>query len=150
MSNPTSLVDRFAASLGWHGIERTDITLAPDICGNVPAGTVVTCWSTNGLRFFIQINQKAPGRFGEYNVSVVAERYGIAPMDFASCKFETTMRRTPRLSAFRRYSREPTSVINDGGVDTLKTSWKLLHPKKKWRGWKGRLRTEQTDEREPR
>jgi hypothetical protein len=40
----------------------------------------VTCWSTADLRFFIQINQKTPGEFGRYNVSVVAERYDIGPI----------------------------------------------------------------------
>jgi hypothetical protein len=143
VTNASTLVNRFAASLGWYGIERTDITLTPDICGNVPAGTVVTCWSTNDLKFFIQINQRTPGRFGAYHVSVVAERYNIAPMNFVPCSFETTDEadtEAQRLSALfartnfrdkrwrRRYLEQHPR--------------KLLRPKKKWRGWKGRLRTE--------
>jgi hypothetical protein len=88
--DPSTLVHRFAASLSWSGIERTDIRLTQDICGSVPGGTVVAFWSTNDMKLFIQINQEIAGRFGVYRVSVVAERCGIAPMDFVSCAFETT------------------------------------------------------------
>lgn len=150
MTNPSLLIHHFAAALGWHGIERTDITLSAEICGNVPAGTVVTCWSTNDLRFFIQINQTAPGRFGAYNVSVIAERYNIAPLDFASCEFKTIEEahaEAQRLSPLfartnfrdKRWRRRYLEEFPQ----------KLLHRKKKWRGWKGYLHAEQTDERDP-
>ncbi len=147
--NPSTLVHSFAASLGWHGIERTDITLTPDICGSVPAGTVVTCWSTNDLRFFIQINQKAPGQFGEYNVSIVPERYNIGPMDFTTCRFETSdeanseARRLSPLFARANFrdKRWRRRYLEQHAKN-------LLRPKKKWRGWKGRLSTELRNERE--
>ena len=38
----TDLVRRFAAELGWNGLERTDIRLTRDICGSLPVGTIVT------------------------------------------------------------------------------------------------------------
>jgi hypothetical protein len=139
---PTSLVHRFAAALGWNGIERTDIRLTPEICGNLSVGTIVTCWSTTDLRFFIQINQDVWGQFGAYRVSVVAERYNIGPMEFETCAFETedeAVQEARRLAPLvaranfrdknwrRRYLEEHPE--------------RLLHPKKKRRGWKGRLRT---------
>ena len=138
--DPTILVRRFAAGLGWNGIERTDITLTPKTCDNLPVGTIITDWTTSNLIFFIQINQWSPGRFGTYNVSVVAERYGIAPVDFTVCAFETaeeadkeSQRLAPLLARKnfkdkkwrRRYLEQHPQ--------------KLFRSKKKRRGWKGRL-----------
>jgi hypothetical protein len=144
--DPTNQVRRFAAELGWRGIERTDIRLTRDICGSLPEGTVVTCWCTNDLWFFIQINQKVPGQFGVYNVSVVAERYNIGPMGFEMCQFATddeAAKEARRLAPL--FAR----------TNFRDTKWrrryleqhpeKLLGRKKKWRGWKGRLRTELSD-----
>ena len=139
--DPAPLIRRFAAGLGWNGMDRTEIRLTPEICGNLPVGTIVTCWSTNDLKFFIQINQKVWGQFAVYNVSVVAERYNIGPMDFEVCAFASVdeaaqeARRLAPLFARtnfrdkrwrRRYLEEHPE--------------RLLRPKKKWRGWKGRLR----------
>jgi hypothetical protein len=139
-SAPPTLVRHFAASLGWHGLTRTDLVLTPDIRGSVAAGTVVTCWSTSDLRFFIQINQKVPGRFGKYNVSVVGERYDIGPMDFDTCEFQTADE--ARSEAARLAPLFARKNFHD-------PSWrrryleehpeKLLRSKKNWRGWKGRI-----------
>ena len=140
--NPSNLVRCFAESLGWRGIERTDITLTPDNCGTLAAGTVGTCWSTNDLKLFIQINQTTFGQFGEYNVSVVAERYNIGPMEFSVCKFKNNSEansEAQRLSPLfarknfrdKRWRRRYLE-LNPG---------KLLRQNKKWRGWKGQLRT---------
>lgn len=119
--------------------------LTPDICGSVPAGTVVTCWSTNDLRFFVQINQMTPGRFGVYNVSVVAERYNIAPLDFASCRFETADEAdTEAQRLWPQFARTNFRDKRWRRRYLEQYPGKLLHPKKKWRGWKGRLRTDQT------
>jgi len=151
VTNASTLVHRFAASLGWYGIDRTDTTLTSDICGNVPAGTVLTCWSTNDLRFFIQINQTTPGQFGVYNVSVVAERYNIAPMDFVACEFESTDEadgEAQRLSPLFARSNFRDKRWRRQYLEQHPR--KLLHPKKKWRGWKGRLRPEQSRAPEPR
>jgi hypothetical protein len=71
-------------------------------------------------------------------------------MDFVACTFETSdaadaeaQRVSPLFarSNFRdkRWRRRYLEQHPE----------KLLHAKKKWRGWKGRLRTEQSDEREP-
>ncbi len=139
--NPSMLIRRFAASLGWHGIERTDIVLTPETAGGLPAGTVVTCWSTTDLKFFIQINQKTPREFGRYNVSVVAERYNIGPMDFVTCEFdnvEEAQREAERLFPLfaRKNFRDPCwqrAYLEEHPE-------RLLRPEKNWRGWKGRLR----------
>lgn len=80
---------RFAALLGWHGLDETQFKLTPHDCGTLPVGTLVTCWSTSHLNFFIQINQLQTGKFGEYNVSVVADRYDIAYVPFEPCRFES-------------------------------------------------------------
>ena len=145
-ATPSVLVRHFAASLGWYGLTRTDLVLTPDICGSVPAGTVVTCSSTSDMKFFIQINQTVPGEFGKYNVSVVAERYDIRPMDFGTCEFETTDEagsEAERLAPLfaRKNFRDPRwrrRYLEEHPE-------KLLRPKKNWRGWKGRLRAESTD-----
>ncbi len=144
--DPSALVRRFAESLGWYGTEGADITLTPDICGSVPAGTVLTLWSTNNLRFFIQISQVTPGKFGAYRVSVVAERYHIGPMDFTDCQFETP---AEAASEARRLS--PLFARSNFRDKRWRRRYleqnplRLLRPKKRWRGWKGRLRTEPRD-----
>jgi hypothetical protein len=139
----TDLVRRFAAELGGNGLERTDIRLTRDICGSLPVGTIVTSWSTRNLRFFIQINQAVSGEFAAYNVSVVAERYSIAPMGFTTCRFKTA---DEAASEARRLApRFARTNFRDGRWRRRYLEHhpeKLLHPKKKWRGWKGRLRTE--------
>jgi hypothetical protein len=86
---PDDLVTRFASELGWHGLKRTDVCLSPATCGTLPVSTVVTCFTTTDPKFFIQINQQEAGVFGQYSVSVVAERYGMRPTDFANCRFES-------------------------------------------------------------
>lgn len=133
--NALMLVRHFAESLGWHGIEQTEIVLTPEAAGGLPAGTVVTCWSATDLRFFIQINQKTSGEFGKYNVSVVAERYNIGPMDFVACEFETAAEaesEAQRLSPLfaRRNFRDPRwrrRYLEEHPE-------KLLRPKKRRRG----------------
>jgi hypothetical protein len=136
------LVRRFASELGWRGLERTDITLTPDICSRVQVATVFTCFSTTDSRFFIQINQHIPGRFGLYDVSIVAERYGIRPTDFVKCELASigdaiseSVRLSPMLARvnfknrkWRRQflERNPSKIVRN----------------KKWRGWKGRFLTQ--------
>ena len=140
--NASILVHRFALALGWRGIERTEFTLKAGINDRVLAGTVVTCWSTNDHRFFIQINQTTPGQFGEYNVSVVAERYNIGPMGFSVCRFETADEadsEAQRLSRLFAKTNFRDKRWRRRFLEQHPT--KLLHPKKKWRGWKRRLRS---------
>ena len=140
------LVQHFAASLGWRGIERSDVTITPDSRGNVSVGTVVTCWSTNDLKFFIQINQATPGQFGVYNVSVVAERYHVGPMDFVTCNFQTVeeahseaQRLSPLFARANFRDKRRLRRYLEQHPD------KLLPGRKKWRGWKGRLHTKPKD-----
>jgi len=137
--DPTVLVRRFAAELGWNGIDRADATLTADNRGDVPVGTVVTCWSTSDVKFFIQINQLVLGEFGEYNVSVVAERYDIGPMDFESCKFDSreeavdeALRLAPRFARANFRDRTWRRRYLEQNPE------KLFRPKK--RGWKRWLR----------
>ena len=139
----TNLVLHFAANLGWRRLERTDITLTREICGDIPEGTIDTCWSTCDLKFFIQINQAVPGQFGAYNVSVVAERYDIRPMGFATCRFNTAgeaVREAQRLAPL--YAKRNFRDKRWRRQYLERHPEKLWHRKKKWRGWKGRFRTE--------
>jgi hypothetical protein len=139
---PFQLIRRFAGELGWRGIEQTDITLTSDICGDLPCGTVMTCFSTTDIDFFIQINQATAGIFGKYKVSVVAERYGIRPMEFQTCRIgsiDDAVKEAKRLNPLfaRRNFRDPT----------WRRAYLTLHPekfwrgRKKWRGWKAALDT---------
>lgn len=140
--NPSILVSRFALELGWRGLERTDITPPADMRGSLPVGAVVTCFSTTDLKFFIQINQRVAGKFGAYNVSVVAERYDIGPIDFEKCDFDSIS------SAVREASRLSSVFVR---ANFKNPRWrreyleenpeKLLARRKKWRGWKGRVGT---------
>jgi hypothetical protein len=139
-TNLFRLVCRFAGELGWHGLVQTDLMLTPDNCGDFPPGVVVTCFSTSHLRFFIQINQAVAGEFGQYKVSVVAERYDIRPLDPEPCtirSFEDAIRESRRL------------YLQFGRANFRKPEWrrryleqhphKLWRKKKKRRGWKARL-----------
>jgi hypothetical protein len=140
---PTESIVRFAASLGWRGIEQNDIRLTRETCFSLPVGMVITCWSTRDLKFFIQINQAVSGQFGVYNVSVVAERYGIGPMDFAPCRFSTSegaVSEARRLAPLFARANFRDKIWRRRYLE--QHPQKLLHPNKKWRGWKARLRPE--------
>ena len=139
--NAFRLVSRFAALLGWNGIEQSKITLTPEDHGNLPVGLIVTCWSTNDLKFFLQINQKTCGQFGEYKVSVVAERYNIRPMEFVECEFnnnDEVHREAQRLA--------PLFARKNFRNQQWRRQYLERHPEKLWRvrkkrrGWKARLR----------
>ncbi len=150
LTDPTDQVRRFAVELGWRGIERTDIRLTSATCLGLPVGTLVTCWSTSNLKFFIEVNQTVPGRFGGYRVSVVAEKYHIGPMDFEMCAFESEdeavgeARRLAPLFARRNFrDKEWLRRYLERHPE------KLLRSKKKWRGWKGRLRAGVTNAARP-
>jgi hypothetical protein len=135
------LVRQFAQELGWKGLERTDFTLYPGEIASYPNGVVGTGWTTTHLKFFVQINQETLGSFGEYAIAVCAERFDISQLDFVQCSFTTieqaiaeARRLAPQFARAnfrdskwrRRYLEEHPE--------------RLTRPKKKWRGWKGRLR----------
>lgn len=135
------LVRQFAQELGWKGLERTDFTLYPGEKESYPNGVVGTCWTTTHLKFFVQVGQETLGVFGAYTINVCAERFDISRLDFVPCTFTTfeqasveARRLAPQFARAnfrdpkwrRRYLEEHPE--------------RLTRPKKKWRGWKGRLR----------
>lgn len=135
-----SLVKLFAAGLGWRGLRPISFTIREGEDRFTPIGTVVTCFTTPDIKFFIQINQAAPGTFGRYRASVVAHRYDICFTDFYECAFESTEQ--AEGEAARLFSRL-------GRVNFKDPSWRRDYlerqPRKRWkkrkrRGWKGRLR----------
>lgn len=139
--DPSILVSRFAAELGWRGITRTDITLTADNHGNLPIGTVVTCFSTNDIRFFIQINQAVTGQFGKYNVSVAAERYNIRSMNFEVCEFDSIAGSIAEASRLAPLFARSNFKNPKWRRQYLEQNPTRLLRKKKWRGWKARIGT---------
>ena len=142
------LVKRFAALLGWNGIQRKRMSLEPHIYVSLPPGTVATYWSTTDSRFFIHINQSIAGQFGAYRVCVVPDRYDIGPTDFVDCRFANAVEaanEAKRLAPLLARTHFRDRIWRRRYLERNPT--KLLHPKKRWRGWKCRLRTEQRRQR---
>jgi hypothetical protein len=139
--DPEALVARFASELGWHGLKRTEVRFSPATHGALPVGTVVTCFTTTDPKFFIQINQQEAGVFGQYSVSVVAERYGIRPTDFVTCEFNSNggaISEAERLSPMFARANFKNPKWRRQFLEQNPT--KLLR-KNKRRGWKFRLGT---------
>jgi hypothetical protein len=134
-------VQRFASELGWHGVVETEIPMTSEICGNLPVGTIVTCFTTTHVKHFLQVNQSTPGEFGKYRVAVAAERYNVRSTGFQACEFESidqavseARRLRPLLERSRfRYARQRRQFLEQQPDE-------LLPRGKKWRGWKASLR----------
>ena len=141
MVNPdhNELVKRFAAALGWNGIQGYNIILDETNCGTSSPGTTVTGWSTTDLKHFIQINQSRTGSFGQYNVSVVAERFHIGPMPFQKCSFHNYPEADGEANRLSATFHRKNFYKKSWRREFLQQHPELLFGRKKWRGWKGRL-----------
>jgi len=132
-------VSRFAAELGWHGLRKFAFTLTEGNCGSLPIGTIVTGFTTTDLKFNHQINHCLAGQFGEYGVTVVADRYHILPHEHTKCVMNTideAIQEAARLSALFARANFKNPHWRRRYLEQYPTN---LMRKQKWRGWKARL-----------
>lgn len=111
---PFSLLKEFASELGWHGLCKSQHRLTADICGSLPVGTVITCYATTHLKFFLQINENPIGQSQTYQACLVPERYGLRHTEwvgFAIANRQSAISEAARLKPMlsRSILRNPVS-----------------------------------------
>src|SRR5687768_236494 len=88
ITNPTAAspfyeLQRFAELLGWRGL-RQERTTSPH------SGDAIVWYWTTDRKLFLQINPYPQGQAEEYEATVVASRYGLAPSAVGFHRFSLT------------------------------------------------------------
>ncbi len=135
---PASLVQLFAAHLGWKSLLVEQLFLTPEIAPAIEAPVMITYWCSTDINYNIQISQREHGVFGKYQVVVVADRYRITSTGHVGADFTTeagAMAEAARLATkfHRKNFRNPAwrkKFIQNNPMRILSN---------KRRGWLGRL-----------
>jgi hypothetical protein len=78
-SKPIERIRRFAALLGWKGLQPYRIRFTTDEIAkwDVPGCGLLVSYVTTDKRFFLQINETKPWGAGGHQASIAADRYDI-------------------------------------------------------------------------
>jgi hypothetical protein len=81
---PYAALCRFAAAVGWNGLQMHQHVLTDETCGTCASGDIITFYCTTDPKFFLQINENPVGQAIEYHATVMLWRYGIRDIGWHS------------------------------------------------------------------